>query len=122
VAARVPLPIDYLAMVVNGWEVIGQFMYPADAYQRLFELVRAGLLDLAAITPHAYPLAELPAAIAAAARLFLGALLDDPAGLLEGTGKRGRHVKLRPGRELDAAALGRLIDTAYADIRARLWT
>jgi hypothetical protein len=52
--------------------------------------------------------------------LFFGALLDDPAGLLEGTGKRGRHVKLRPGHEVDAAALARLIDTAYADIRARL--
>jgi len=54
--------------------------------------------------------------------LFFGALLDDPAGLLEGTGKRGRHVKLRPGREVDAAALAQLIDTAYVDIRARLQT
>ena len=31
---------------------------------------------------------------------FLGALLNDPARLLEGTGKRGRHVKLGPGRKL----------------------
>ena len=52
--------------------------------------------------------------------LFLGALLKDPAGLLEGTGKRGRHVKLGPGREVDAAALARLVDAAYVDIRARL--
>src|SRR5258708_6410696 len=51
---------------------------------------------------------------------FHGAALDDPAGLLEGTGKRMRHVKLRPGRELDLAALGDLIEAAYADIRARL--
>jgi hypothetical protein len=51
---------------------------------------------------------------------FLGALLDDPARLLEGTGKRGRHVKLRPGREVDSAALERLVDAAYADMRARL--
>ena len=51
---------------------------------------------------------------------FFGALLNDPARLLEGTGKRGRHVKLRPGRELDSAALARLVATAYADIRARL--
>jgi len=51
---------------------------------------------------------------------FLGALLDDPARLLEGTGKRGRHVKLWPGREPDAAALGRLVDAACADVRARL--
>jgi hypothetical protein len=51
---------------------------------------------------------------------FFGALLDDPAGLLEGTGKRGRHVKLRPGRDVDSAALARLVDAAYADMRARL--
>jgi hypothetical protein len=51
---------------------------------------------------------------------FFGALLKDPARLLEGTGKRGRHVKLRPGHEVDSAALAQLIDAAYADMRARL--
>jgi hypothetical protein len=51
---------------------------------------------------------------------FYGALLKDPAHLLEGTGKRMRHVKLRPGQDVDAAALSNLIDVAYADIRARL--
>ena len=51
---------------------------------------------------------------------FFGALLNDPARLLEGTGKRGRHVKLRPGRAVDAAALAQLVDAAYVDIRARL--
>ncbi len=51
---------------------------------------------------------------------FFGALLDDPAGLLEGTGKRGRHVKLRPGVEVDSAALAELVETAYVDIKARL--
>lgn len=51
---------------------------------------------------------------------FFGALLDDPSRLLEGTGKRGRHVKLRPGRPVDHVALARLVETAYADIRARL--
>jgi hypothetical protein len=51
---------------------------------------------------------------------FHGAALEDPAGLLEGTGKRMRHVKLRPGREPDRAALGDLIEAAYSDIRARL--
>jgi hypothetical protein len=51
---------------------------------------------------------------------FFGALLKDPARLLEGTGKRGRHVKLRPGREVDAAALTQLVDAAYRDIGARL--
>jgi len=51
---------------------------------------------------------------------FFGALLTDPTGLLEGTGKRGRHVKLRPGRDVDRTALAQLIQTAYVDIRARL--
>ena len=51
---------------------------------------------------------------------FFGALLNDPARLLEGTRKRGRHVKLRPGRAVDATALARLVDAAYVDIRARL--
>ncbi len=51
---------------------------------------------------------------------FLGAWLDDPAGLLEGTGKRMRHVKLRPGQEPDAAALAALIENAYRDMRERL--
>jgi hypothetical protein len=51
---------------------------------------------------------------------FCGAMLADPAGLLEGTGKRMRHVKLRPGKELNAEALGDLIAAAYSDIRQRL--
>jgi hypothetical protein len=51
---------------------------------------------------------------------FFGALLKDPARLLEGTGKRMRHVKLRPGEQVDVAALGQLIDLAYADVRKRL--
>ena len=51
---------------------------------------------------------------------FYGASLEDPAGLFQGSGKRMRHVKLRPGADVDAAALGELIDAAYADIKARL--
>lgn len=51
---------------------------------------------------------------------FLGAELDDPNGLLEGMGKFMRHVKLRPGQEIDAEALRMLIETAYADMQARL--
>jgi hypothetical protein len=35
---------------------------------------------------------------------FFGAFLKDPARLLEGTGKRMRHVKLRPGQDADAVA------------------
>jgi hypothetical protein len=52
--------------------------------------------------------------------LFNGALLEDPEGILEGSGKRMRHVKLKPGRQTNTAALNRLIDTAYLHIRTRL--
>jgi hypothetical protein len=51
---------------------------------------------------------------------FHGATLPDPASLLEGSGKRMRHVKLRPGRAVDETALGALILAAYADMRRRL--
>jgi len=51
---------------------------------------------------------------------FQGAALPDPAGLLQGTGKFMRHAKLRPGRATDAAALRKLIDAAYSDIKARV--
>ena len=51
---------------------------------------------------------------------FRGAELADPAGLLEGTGKYMRHVKVRPDRALDAQALTELIDTAYTDMKGRL--
>jgi hypothetical protein len=51
---------------------------------------------------------------------FFGAELDDPAGLLEGTGKRMRHVKLRGAEDVNAAALAELIAAAYRDIRSRL--
>jgi hypothetical protein len=51
---------------------------------------------------------------------FHGALLADPARLLQGTGKFMRHVKIRPGTSTNAAALRRLIDTAYSDIKARV--
>ncbi len=51
---------------------------------------------------------------------FRGAELADPNGLLEGTGKFMRHVKLRPKGEVDATALMKLIVTAYTDMKERL--
>jgi len=51
---------------------------------------------------------------------FHGASLPDPAHLLEGSGKRMRHVKLRPETATDAAALHSLIEAAYSDIKARV--
>lgn len=50
---------------------------------------------------------------------FQGTELDDPNGLLEGTGKYMRHVKLRPDTDIDKAALKKLIENAYSDIKRR---
>ena len=51
---------------------------------------------------------------------FRGTELSDPNGLLEGTGKFMRHVKLRPEREVDVVALTKLIETAYTEIKGAL--
>jgi hypothetical protein len=53
---------------------------------------------------------------------FRGAELADAGGLLEGTGKSMRHVKLRPDRTIDEAALSALVRAAYADMHRRLGT
>jgi hypothetical protein len=49
---------------------------------------------------------------------FNGAALNDSAGLLEGTGKRMRHVKVRPGCALDSSALTDLIHEAYLNMKS----
>jgi len=51
---------------------------------------------------------------------FMGAFIDDPHSLLEGTGKRMRHVKLKPQSDIDPEAVCELIRSAYTDIIARL--
>jgi hypothetical protein len=51
---------------------------------------------------------------------FRGAEIADPAGLLEGTGKFMRHVKLKPGSNVDISALEELIEIAYDDMKARV--
>lgn len=50
---------------------------------------------------------------------FRGAEIADPDGLLEGTGKFMRHVKLRPGQHINSTALTKLIETAYTDMKRR---
>lgn len=51
---------------------------------------------------------------------YQGAALPDPARLLQGTGKFMRHVKLKPGTPTNIAALTRLVETAYSDIKSRV--
>ncbi len=51
---------------------------------------------------------------------FHGAALYDPRQLLEGTGQSMRHVKIKPGSGVEAAALEALIAAAYRDILVRV--
>ncbi|MGU7768730.1 zinc-binding dehydrogenase [Burkholderia sp. MR1-5-21] len=63
----VDLPVPYTEVMLNGWEIIGQFMYPRDAYRRLLSLAGAGALDFGALRPVVYGIARLEAAIDRAA-------------------------------------------------------
>lgn len=71
-------------------------------------------------------LGEFPFAYVAAYRahvnvgFFQGASLPDPSRLLEGSGKRMRHVKVKPEQPFPEAALSKLIVAAYADLSLRL--
>jgi len=51
---------------------------------------------------------------------FQGSALADPSGILQGNGKFMRHVKLAPRLPANTAALHGLIESAYADIKARV--
>ena len=51
---------------------------------------------------------------------FQGASLLDPARLLQGSCNFMRHVKLKTGTPTNNAALRRLIEAAYSDIKARV--
>jgi hypothetical protein len=48
-----------------------------------------------------------------------GAALGDPAGLLEGSGKKHKYIQLRTASDLDRAGVKELIQAAYAAWRQR---
>jgi hypothetical protein len=113
---------------VEAW-----FLAPDHELRRMvqpwFEAVRGRGEDVRELLHDGWPTAcagdaafAYVAAFAAHANVgfYFGADLPDPAGLLEGAGKRMRHVKLRWGAPVDAAAMNGLIAAAYSDIRRRL--
>lgn len=51
---------------------------------------------------------------------FYGAALEDKNGMLEGNGKRMRHIKVKPGLNYDDAEIKNLIKAAYIDVKKRL--
>jgi alcohol dehydrogenase len=63
----VPLPLPYTEVMMNSWEILGQFMYPRVAYRRLLALIGTGELDMSVIRPVTFALHALPDAIERAA-------------------------------------------------------
>jgi hypothetical protein len=53
---------------------------------------------------------------------FHGASLEDPARLLQGTGRFMRHAKARPGSLPEILPLKALVRAAYEDIKEKLAT
>jgi len=51
---------------------------------------------------------------------FYGTEFTDKTGLLEGSGKRMRHIKLLPDSKYDDKEIEVLIEAAYKDIKQRL--
>ena len=97
--------------------------------QRWFEIMRACGADVRELLHDGHPTACVDDAAFGYVNVFTahvnvgffrGADIADPHGILEGTGKFMRHIKLRPEHEVDAAALTKLIETAYTDMKRRL--
>ena len=116
-------------------EIDAWFSEPTDALRLIartwFEQMRGCGSDVRELMHDGYPVACVEDAAFGYVNVFTahvnvgffyGATLDDPAGLLEGAGKRMRHVKLRWGEPVNAAALNDLVAAACRDIRLRLKT
>jgi alcohol dehydrogenase len=54
-----PIPIDYMQVMFNNLEIIGNFMHSQNAYLQLLALVRSGQLDITPIKPKVFSLADL---------------------------------------------------------------
>jgi hypothetical protein len=96
--------------------------------RRWFEIMRASGDDVREVLHDGHPTACVGDAAFAYVNVFKGhvnvgffrgAEISDPDGLLEGTGRFMRHMKIRPGDDFEDAALSRLIDTAYTDMKER---
>ena len=63
---KVDLPIPYTEVMLNGWEILGNFMYPPHAYRRLLDLLRSGQIDIDAIESKVFSLSDVCNAMEAA--------------------------------------------------------
>jgi alcohol dehydrogenase len=61
-----PVPVDYMQMMGNSLEIIGNFMYEAGAHLKLLNLLRSGRLDLSPIIAKIFAMTAVPEAMEAA--------------------------------------------------------
>ena len=67
-SSMAPIPVNHMQMMFNNLEIIGNFMYPQNAYPRLLALVRSGQLDMSPIKPKVFSLPDLVQAMECAAK------------------------------------------------------
>ncbi len=93
-----------------------------------FRMIRESGTDVTELLHDGYPTAcirDFPFAYVGTFKshvnvgFFYGAELPDPFAILEGSGKRMRHVKVRPKKDVNLDALATLITEAYLDIKRR---
>lgn len=60
------IPLNYSELLLNNWEVIGNFMYRPDTYRVLLSLIRTGRLDLDMVSLRTFELQDLLPAMDAA--------------------------------------------------------
>lgn len=108
-----PEPIDELRQVARAW-----FERMRDCGGDVRELIHDGR-PVACVEDAAFGYVDAYKAHVNVG-FFRSAMLDDPKGLLEGTGRRMRHVKIRGPGAVDVDAVRDLIAAAYDDIRRRL--
>jgi alcohol dehydrogenase len=65
-SSAAPVPINYLQVMFNNLEIIGNFMHAPNAYLPLLALVRSGQLDLRPIRPNVFALSDIERAMEAA--------------------------------------------------------
>jgi len=63
-----PIPLNYLFLMLNNIEIIGNFMHPQNAYLPLLALVRSRQLDMSPIKPKVFSLSDLETAMEYAAK------------------------------------------------------
>jgi hypothetical protein len=105
--SSLPEEVERIARALRGRirELVPEAVEKRHGGWKILEYSRDGSMktSICAIAPHSKHVNL---------QLFHGAGLEDPLGLLEGTGKTARHVKLRSVEDVARPGVGRLIERA----------